>query len=80
MQSSYALDDANTAPVEGALWSNLFVDTATVTVKALDYGSQASDETWDSGTVIGQTAQSLADRANADFTSTASIMRFLHDL
>lgn len=61
----------------GALNRSLFNDSATVDVEQLVLGSTSSDG-WDSATIAGQTAQSLADRANADFSSTNSIMRFLH--
>ena len=60
----------------GYLNRNLFNDSATVDVEQLVLGD--SNSSWDSATIAGQTALSLADRANADYSSATSIMRFLH--
>ena len=60
--------------------SNLFVASSTVSITSYDYGTQDEGDRWDSATITGQTARSLADRANADFTNQQSIMRFLHNL
>lgn len=50
-------------------------------VQAYDYGDQSADGTWDSALELtAGTALSLTDRANANFTASASIMRFLHRL
>lgn len=50
-------------------------------VQAFDYGDQSADGTWDSALELtAGTALSLTDRANANFTASASIMRFLHRL
>lgn len=54
----------------------LFNDAVTVEVEVIETGN--SDVAWDSARLAGQTAQSLADRANADYSSFNSIMRFMH--
>ena len=69
-----------TASYNDTLDTNLFVNGTTVLFSSFDYGVQAAEDRWDAATVIGETARSLADRANADFSSNMSIMRFLHDL
>ena len=60
--------------------TNLFVDTANVQVSSFDYASQLTSDNWDAATQLTDSALSLSDRANADFTSASSIMRFLHEL
>jgi hypothetical protein len=74
----------NTVALEASyndtLNTNIFVVSGTVSVSSFNYGSQSGDDTWDSAAIAGQTAMSLADRANADFTRSMSIMRFLHKL
>lgn len=60
--------------------SGLFVVSSTVSITSYDYGDQDDGDKWDAATITGQTAKSLADRANADFTNQQSIMRFLHNL
>ena len=74
----------NTVAVEASyndtLNTNIFVVSGTVSFSSFDYGTQSGDDTWDSAAIAGQTAISLADRANADFTRSMSIMRFLHKL
>ena len=60
--------------------SNVFVSSATVTLTSFNYAGQTPDDAWDSATIDGQTATSLSDRANADYTRLDSIMRFLHNL
>ena len=54
--------------------------TSTIHVSSFNYGDQTDDDRWDAAVVSGQTARSLADRANADYTKVSSIMRFLHNL
>jgi hypothetical protein len=68
------------ASYNDTLDANIFVVNGTINVTSFNYGSQSSDDKWDSAAISGQTAISLADRANADFTSSTSIMRFLHKL
>jgi len=41
---------------------------------------QDSRDYWDAAEVLAQTTVSLTDRANVDFTSATSIMRFLHNI
>lgn len=60
--------------------SNVFVANANIAVSSFDYDDQANVDFWDAANVLADTALSLADRANADFTATTSIMRFLHRL
>lgn len=60
--------------------STLFVQGDTVSVEWFDYGAQTADDHWDAAEITGQSAVSLADRANVDLSSDASIMRFLHKL
>jgi hypothetical protein len=69
----------STAPgYSGYLNRKLFADSGTVDVSSIVVGN--ADGAWDSATITGQTALSLADRANADFSNTTSIMRFLHEV
>ena len=68
------------ASYNDTLDTNIFVVSGTVNVSSFDYGTQTGEDTWDSATIAGQTATSLADRANADYTTLNSIMRFLHNL
>lgn len=68
------------ASYNDTLDANIFVVNGTINVTSFNYGSQSLDDKWDSAAISGQTAISLADRANADFTSSTSIMRFLHKL
>jgi len=44
------------------------------------YGTQDTDDDYDSAEVTGQAALSLADRGNADLANVNSIMKFLHKL
>ena len=60
--------------------NTVFVLNDNITFQSFNYLGQEPSDRWDSATIIGQTAISLADRANADFTTEESIMRFLHDL
>ena len=60
--------------------NTVFVQNDAVTFQSFNYLGQEPSDRWDSATIIGQTAISLADRANADFTVENSIMRFLHNL
>jgi hypothetical protein len=60
--------------------STVFVLNDSISFQSFNYLGQEPSDRWDSATIIGQTAMSLADRANADFTKEISIMRFLHDL
>ena len=69
-----------TASNQDTLDSTLFVEGGTATLRTAVYGEQGPDDDFDSANVSGQTALSLADRANADFGNTNSIMRFLHRL
>jgi len=62
------------------MFSNVFVQSATVTLSSFNYAGQEAGDTWDNAVIAGQSAQSLADRANADYTTLNSIMRFLHNL
>ena len=68
------------ASYNDTLDSNIFVTNGTINVSSFDYGPQAGADTWDAAAISGQTAISLSDRANADFTVSTSIMRFLHKL
>ena len=68
------------ASYNDTLDANIFVVNGTINVTSFNYGSQSADDKWDSAAISGQTAISLSDRANADFTSSTSIMRFLHKL
>ena len=61
----------------GYLNRKLFNDSITVDGEQLVVGATDGDG-WDIATISGQTALSLADRANADYSSASSIMRFLH--
>jgi len=69
-----------TASYTEELDSNVFVANANITVSAFDYGAQSNADFWDAANVTVDTARSLADRSNADFTATTSIMKFLHRL
>ena len=60
--------------------TSVFVANANITVSAFEYGTQANADYWDAANVLADTALSLSDRANADFTASSSIMRFLHRL
>ena len=60
--------------------NTVFVQNDAITFQSFNYAGQEPSDRWDSATIIGQTAISLADRANADFTLENSIMRFLHNL
>ena len=75
LTSSFAYGTAGNLDV-----TNLFVDTANVQVSSFDYASQLTSDNWDAATQLTDSALSLSDRANADFTSASSIMRFLHEL
>ena len=75
IESSFAYGPAGNLDV-----ANLFVNAANVQLSAFNYGNQALDDSWDSAEVLAGPAQSLADRANANFLAVASIMRFLHEL
>ena len=72
--SSFAYGTAGNLDV-----TNLFVDSANVQVSSYDYATDVEDA-WDKAVQLSDSALSLADRANADFTSASSIMRFLHEL
>jgi hypothetical protein len=75
IQSSFAYGPAGNLDT-----TNLFVNAANVQLSAFNYGDQALDDSWDSAAVLAGPAGSLADRANANFLSVSSIMRFLHEL
>ena len=64
-----------TASNQDTLDSTLFVEGGTATLRTAVYGEQGPDDDFDSANVR-TTALSLADRANADFGNTNSIMRF----
>lgn len=57
---------------------SLLVPNSNIVVETFDYGAQDPDDFWDAANTVSQTAISLADAANVDFTRTNSIMRFLH--
>jgi hypothetical protein len=44
------------------------------------YAGQDGSDDFDSATISGQSALSLADRGNADLANATSIMKFLHKL
>ena len=69
-----------TASYADTLDNTLFVENGTATLRSFVYAGQGADDDFDSATITGQSALSLADRGNADVSNTSSIMRFLHKL
>ena len=62
------------------VYTSLFVNSGTATLRNFVYGTQDTSDDYDSAEVTGQSAVSLADRGNADLANVNSIMRFLHKL
>jgi hypothetical protein len=69
-----------TASHQDTLDTSLFVNSGTATLRNFVYGTQDTDDDYDSAEVTGQSAVSLADRGNADLANVNSIMRFLQKL
>ena len=69
-----------TASDEDTLDSSLFVENGTATLRSFVYAGQGAEDDFDSASVTGQSALSLADRGNADLANVNSIMKFLHKL
>jgi hypothetical protein len=69
-----------TASNQDTLDNTLFVNNGTATLRNFVYGAQSDDDDFDSASVTGQSALSLADRGNADLANINSIMKFLHKL
>ena len=69
-----------TASNQDTLDNTLFVENGTATLRNFVYGAQSDDDDFDSASVTGQSALSLADRGNADLANINSIMKFLHKL
>ena len=74
------LDISVEASYNDTLDTSIFVQSGTVDFSSFDYGAQAGDDKWDAAAISGQTAVSLADRANIDLANSSSIMKFLHGL
>ena len=69
-----------TASDEDTLDNTLFVENGTATLRSFVYAGQGGEDDFDSATVTGRSALSLADRGNADLSNVNSIMKFLHKL
>ena len=69
-----------TASNQDTLDNTLFVNNGTATLRNFVYGAQSGDDDFDSASVTGESAVSLADRGNADLSNVNSIMKFLHKL
>ena len=71
---------AITASYADTLDNTLFVENGTATLRSFVYAGQDGSDDFDSATISGQSALSLADRGNADLANATSIMKFLHKL